>query len=122
MQRSSFETPSDWIRALWIAYYQLAQADLARHDWVAAYGALEKTIELNPTRLDARLNRGRIDLAARQFRDAEEEANFILKQDATNVGLSTPRRSTNRGNKNPMERWPHLRKLPNCFRRAPVPM
>jgi tetratricopeptide (TPR) repeat protein len=68
------------------AYYQLAQADLARHDWVAAYGALEKTIELNPTRLDARLNRGRIDLAARQFRDAEEEANFILKQDATNVG------------------------------------
>src|ERR1700683_931492 len=68
------------------AYYQLAQADLARHDWVAAYGALEKTIELNPTRLDARLNRGRIDLAARQFHDAEEEANFILKQDASNVG------------------------------------
>jgi tetratricopeptide (TPR) repeat protein len=68
------------------AYYQLAQADLARHDWVAAYGALEKTIELNPAHLDARLNRGRIDLAARQFHDAEEEANFILKQDASNVG------------------------------------
>src|SRR5580692_10660520 len=47
------------------AYYQLAQANLARHDWPAAYAALEKTIELNPSRLDARLDRGRIDLAAR---------------------------------------------------------
>src|SRR5580700_2725030 len=33
------------------AYYQLAQASLARHDWAAAYGALEKAIELNPARL-----------------------------------------------------------------------
>src|SRR5580700_7262637 len=38
------------------AYYQLAQADLARHDWSAAYGYLEKTIELDPGRLDARLD------------------------------------------------------------------
>src|SRR6202035_2672811 len=47
------------------AYYELAQANLARHDWNAAYAALEKTIELNPNRLDARLGRGRIYLAAR---------------------------------------------------------
>jgi tetratricopeptide (TPR) repeat protein len=67
------------------AYYQLAQANLARHEWASAYGALEKTIELNPTRLDARLDRGRIYLAARQFRDADEEANFILKQDPKDV-------------------------------------
>jgi tetratricopeptide (TPR) repeat protein len=67
------------------AYYQLAQADMARHEWASAYGALEKTIALNPTRLDARLDRGRIYLAARQFRDAEEEANFILKQDPKDV-------------------------------------
>lgn len=68
------------------AYYQLAQANLARHEWAAAYGALEKAIELNPTRLDARLDRGRIYLAARQFHDADEEATFVLKQDSTNVG------------------------------------
>src|SRR5277367_6645276 len=67
------------------AYYQLAQANLARHDWPAAYAALEKTIELNPSRLDARLDRGRIDLAARQFRDADDEANFILGQDPKDV-------------------------------------
>jgi tetratricopeptide (TPR) repeat protein len=68
------------------AYYQLAQASLARHDWATAYGALEKAVELNPTRLDARLDRGRLYLAARQFHDADEEATFILKQDPTNVG------------------------------------
>src|SRR5450432_3425612 len=53
------------------AYYQLAQANMARHEWASAYGALEKTIALNPTRLDARLDRGRIYLAVRQFRDAD---------------------------------------------------
>ena len=67
------------------AYYQLAQANLARHDWPAAYAALEKTIELNPSHLDARLDRGRIDLAARQFRDADDEANVILGQDPKDV-------------------------------------
>ncbi len=67
------------------AYYQLAQADLARHDWTAAYAALEKTIELNPSRLDARLDRGRIYLAALQFHDADDEANFILGQDPRDV-------------------------------------
>jgi tetratricopeptide (TPR) repeat protein len=68
------------------AYYQLAQASLARHDWAAAYGALEKAIELNPARLDARLDRGRLYLAARQFHEADDEANFILKQEPGNIG------------------------------------
>ena len=68
------------------AYYQLAQASLARHDWAAAYGALEKAIELNPARLDARLDRGRLYLAARQFHEADEEANFILNQEPGNIG------------------------------------
>ena len=67
------------------AYYQLAQADLARHDWSEAYGYLEKTIELDPRRLDARLDRGRLYLAAREFDKAEDEANFILKQDPSHV-------------------------------------
>lgn len=67
------------------AYYELAQADLAQHDWRSAYGSLEKTIELDPTRLDARLDRGRLYLAAREFDQAEDEANFVLKQDPGHV-------------------------------------
>ncbi|MGC2333915.1 MAG: tetratricopeptide repeat protein, partial [Candidatus Acidiferrales bacterium] len=49
------------------AYYQLAQADLAQRDWQGAYASLEKTIALDPGHLDARLDRGRLYLAARQF-------------------------------------------------------
>jgi cellulose synthase operon protein C len=67
------------------AYYELAQADLAQHDWSSAYGYLEKTIELDPTRLDARLDRGRLYLAARQFDKAEDEANFVITQDPGHV-------------------------------------
>src|ERR1700735_2899196 len=40
------------------AYYQLAQADLAQNDWNAAYTSLEKAIDLDPRRLDARLALG----------------------------------------------------------------
>jgi tetratricopeptide (TPR) repeat protein len=68
------------------AYFQLAQADLAEHNWSSAYASLEKTIEIDPTRLDARLDRGRLYLAARQFSNAEEEASFILKQQPNDVG------------------------------------
>src|SRR5580658_5136376 len=67
------------------AYYQLAQADLAQHDWDAAYTSLEKAIELDPGRLDARLDRGRLYLAARQFDRAEDEANDILKHEPNDV-------------------------------------
>src|ERR1700730_14800385 len=68
------------------AYYQLAQADLAQHDWREAYVSLQKAIELDPGRLDARLDRGRLYLAARQFKDAEDEANFILQRQPNDVG------------------------------------
>lgn len=68
------------------AYYQLAQAALAQHDWQGAYGSLAKAIELDPNRLDARLDRGRLYLAARQFNQAEEEANFLLEHDPKNAG------------------------------------
>lgn len=70
------------------AYYQLALADLAQHEWSTAYASLEKAIELDPTRLDARLDRGRLYLAARQFRQAGDEANFILERDPKNIGAS----------------------------------
>src|ERR1035437_9426729 len=68
------------------AYYQLAHADLALHDWSSAYASLEKTIELDPSRLDARLDRGRLYLAARHFDRAEDEANFILSKESKDVG------------------------------------
>ena len=76
------------------AYYQLAQADLAQHDWRAAYDSLEKAIALDANRLDARLDRGRLYLAARDFggvtgggfKKAEDEANFVLQRDPKNVG------------------------------------
>jgi tetratricopeptide (TPR) repeat protein len=67
------------------AYYQLAQANLAQHNWNAGYASLVKAIELDPTRLDARLDRGRLYLAARQFGDAESEANYVLKQQPSDV-------------------------------------
>ena len=44
------------------AYYQLAQADLAQREWSAAYASLEKAVDLDPGRLDARLDRGRLYL------------------------------------------------------------
>src|SRR5271156_4599425 len=56
------------------AYYQLAEADLAQHNWNGAYTSLQKAIDLDPTRLDARVDRGRLFLAARQFGNAEAEA------------------------------------------------
>src|ERR1700686_985890 len=61
------------------AYYQLALADLAQRDWRGAYTSLVKAIELDPGRRDARLDRGRLYLATRQFDKAREEANFILQ-------------------------------------------
>src|ERR1700691_6595555 len=68
------------------AYYQLAQADLAQRDWPGAYASLGKAIELDPERLDARLDRGRLYLAAWQFDKAEEEANSILQKEPQNSG------------------------------------
>lgn len=68
------------------AYYHLAQADLAQHDWPGAYASLQKAIELDPARADARLDRGRLYLAAWQFDKAEEEANYILQREPKNAG------------------------------------
>src|SRR3974377_2027840 len=37
------------------AYFQLAQADIAQQNWNDAYASLQKAIELDSSRLDARL-------------------------------------------------------------------
>src|SRR5260370_3477211 len=67
------------------AAYQLAQAELAQHQWQQAYAALQHTIDLDPGRLDARLGRARLFLAARELPQTEEEAAFILEKDPNNV-------------------------------------
>ena len=68
------------------AYYQLAQADLAQRDWQGAFTSLEKAIELDPARLDVRLDRGRLYLVGRKFDKAEEDANAILQKEPSNAG------------------------------------
>jgi tetratricopeptide (TPR) repeat protein len=68
------------------AYYQLAQADLAKRDWQGAYASLQKAIELDAGRLDARLDLGRLYLSVRKFDLAEQEANSVLQLEAKNVG------------------------------------
>jgi len=68
------------------AYYQLAHVDLALHDWNSAYASLDKTIELDPSHLDARLDRGRLYLAALAFDRAEDDANFVLSKESMDVG------------------------------------
>ena len=68
------------------AYYQLARVDLALHDWTSAYASFDKTIELDPDHLDARLDRGRLYLAALDFGRAEDDANFILSRESKDVG------------------------------------
>ena len=68
------------------AYYQLSQAALAQHDWQAAYLSLGKAIDLEPALLDARLERGELYIAARQFDKAEEDANAVLQKDPKNAG------------------------------------
>lgn len=68
------------------AYYQLAQADIAQHDWKAAYASLEKTLALDPNRMDARLDQGQLYLAARQLSRAEDDANYILKRRPDDFG------------------------------------
>jgi tetratricopeptide (TPR) repeat protein len=67
------------------AYYQLAQADLAQQEWRGAYASLEKAIELDSNRMDARLDRGRIYFAARDFKKAEDDADFVHTHDPNNT-------------------------------------
>src|SRR6266852_1420068 len=57
-------------------YYQLAQADLSLKQWNAAFAALQQTIELDPQRVDAHVDRGRLYLASKEYQKADDEASF----------------------------------------------
>src|SRR5580700_9718267 len=101
------------------AYYQLAEASLAQHDWELAYASLEKAIELDPSRLDTRLDRGRLYLAARQFDKSVEEANFILKQDSNNAGAYQLLGASLIGEKRPEEALAALTKITELLPNSP---
>src|ERR1700688_4917737 len=62
------------------AYYQLAKANLAMHDWRDAFAALKEAIQVDPARLDTRLGLGQLYLAGRQYDKAQEEATAILEK------------------------------------------
>src|SRR3989441_8340006 len=49
------------------AYYKLAQAELALHQWSDAFTALQHAVELEPGRLDARLSIGQLHISAKQY-------------------------------------------------------
>jgi tetratricopeptide (TPR) repeat protein len=67
------------------AHYQLAQAQLAQHDWQAADASLNTVIKLDPHRPDARLARGRLYLSARDFHNAQLDAEDILHGDPKSI-------------------------------------
>src|SRR2546426_88467 len=68
------------------AYYKLAQAELALHQWSGAFTALQRAVELDPGRLDARLSIGQLHISAKQYEKAEEVATAILERDPSNPG------------------------------------
>ena len=73
------------------AHYQLAKAELAVHDWSGAYRELNRVLEIDPARKEARLDRGRLELASgardpASFSQAEDDANLLLKQDSKSAG------------------------------------
>ena len=67
------------------AYYGLSQAAGAQHNWAVVRASLDKVIELAPGREDARLNRGRLYVAGRQFDKAEADANWLLSKNPNNA-------------------------------------
>ncbi len=66
------------------AYYDLAKSELAQEHWMTGYAALEKAIELEPNRVDMRLERSRLYLGANKFPQAEEDAKFAVQNDPGN--------------------------------------
>jgi tetratricopeptide (TPR) repeat protein len=93
------------------AYYQLAQAELGQHDGNAAYQSLEKAFALDQSRLDVRLERGRLYLAARDFQQAEEQANFIIEHEQNNVAAYQLLGSSFIGQQQPDKALPQFEKV-----------
>src|SRR5579883_992215 len=67
------------------ALYNLAQAQLSLQDWSGAYAGLQRAIQLDPDRADARLSLGGLYVRTKEYAKAEEEANFVIARDPNNA-------------------------------------
>jgi len=69
------------------AFFQLAQANEALHQWSEVFGALRQAQEIDPQRLDVRNELARLYLAAGtdHLQEAEDEVSFVLQKDPRNA-------------------------------------
>lgn len=64
------------------AHYRLAQSYMKQEDWNDAYNELTETVDLQPGNYPARIDLGNLLLAAHSFKQAQQQADLLLKQDA----------------------------------------
>jgi len=67
------------------AHYRLAQCYEKLGIWNGAYQELLRTVDLEPENLAAQVEVGNLLLAAREFQQAQERAELVLKKDPKNV-------------------------------------
>lgn len=67
------------------AHYRLARTFLNLGYWSDAYRELTRTTELAPENLKAQIDLGTLQLAARQFQEAQNHADSVLQRDPNNV-------------------------------------
>src|SRR5262245_21008637 len=67
------------------ALYNLAQAQTALRDWSGTHASLQRTIELDPNRLDARVSLGWLYIQAKEYAKAGDEAEFVINRDPRNA-------------------------------------
>ena len=67
------------------AHYKLAQTHAKMKSWPAAYGELQRTIELQPENWPAQVDLSRVELAGGKPQNAKERAQLILKSNPSNV-------------------------------------
>jgi Tfp pilus assembly protein PilF len=67
------------------AHYRLAKSYLSLGYWSDAYRELSRTVDLAPENLQAQIDFGNMQLAARQFQEAQHRAETVLQKDPNNV-------------------------------------
>ena len=65
-------------------YYYMALLDEKNNNYKAMKENLQKTIELDPSNIDARKKMGRVNLVFGELDSVDQQADFILKLDPTN--------------------------------------
>src|SRR5438128_6392405 len=67
------------------AHYKLAQTHLKMKSWSAAFAELQRTVALQPDNWAAQLDLGRLEFAAKKFKDSRDRADLILKSNPNNI-------------------------------------